>query len=439
MTAIALPRSIGAAEWRALAASWLGWMFDGYETYALVLVAGIATRQLIAADQLDQLPIYIGGLLAVTLLGWATGGVLAGIFADYVGRKRMLMYSILWYAVFTGLTALAPNYWLLLAVRFLTGLGLGAEWGPGTAMVAEFWPSAVRGRAAAVLQSAFGFGFLLASAIWLVVGPLGPAAWRYMFLIGILPAFLLLYIRTHVQEPALWVSAAERRQAARERIARGQPLDTAEHGLVRFTMQHVLAEPVLRRRLLLLLAMSLSTVVGWWATSTWIPQYAGQLAGRAGLDAPQWATYTALIYNVGAIVGYLALGTTADLWGRKPATFLWFLGSLVIVQLLFLGVHDPTPLLFAAAVNGFFTSGLFTWMPIYTPELFPTYVRGSAISMVFDTSRYVAAFGPLLAGWLITTLGGIGSAAAIIGLIYVLGLVVTPWAGPETRGQPLPE
>ncbi|HZS02427.1 MAG TPA: MFS transporter, partial [Chloroflexota bacterium] len=326
MTAIALPRSIGAAEWRALAASWLGWMFDGYETYALVLVAGIATRQLIAADQLDQLPIYIGGLLAVTLLGWATGGVLAGIFADYVGRKRMLMYSILWYAVFTGLTALAPNYWLLLAVRFLTGLGLGAEWGPGTAMVAEFWPSAVRGRAAAVLQSAFGFGFLLASAIWLVVGPLGPAAWRYMFLIGILPAFLLLYIRTHVQEPALWVSAAERRQAARERIARGQPLDTAEHGLVRFTMQHVLAEPVLRRRLLLLLAMSLSTVVGWWATSTWIPQYAGQLAGRAGLDAPQWATYTALIYNVGAIVGYLALGTTADLWGRKPATFLWFLG-----------------------------------------------------------------------------------------------------------------
>ncbi|HZS02153.1 MAG TPA: MFS transporter, partial [Chloroflexota bacterium] len=113
--------------------------------------------------------------------------------------------------------------------------------------------------------------------------------------------------------------------------------------------------------------------------------------------------------------------------------------SLVIVQLLFLGVHDPTPLLFAAAVNGFFTSGLFTWMPIYTPELFPTYVRGSAISMVFDTSRYVAAFGPLLAGWLITTLGGIGSAAAIIGLIYVLGLVVTPWAGPETRGQPLPE
>ncbi|HLH27217.1 MAG TPA: MFS transporter [Chloroflexota bacterium] len=439
MTAIALSRSIGAAEWRALAASWLGWMFDGYETYALVLVAGIATRQLIAADQVAQLPIYVGGLLCVTLLGWATGGVLAGILADYVGRKRMLMYSILWYAAFTGLTALAPNYWVLLGMRFLTGLGLGAEWGPGTAMVAEFWPPAVRGRAAAVLQSAFGFGFLAASAAWFLIGPLGAGAWRYMFLLGVLPALLLLYIRTQVQEPALWVTAAERRQAARERAARGQALDAAEHGLLRFTMAQVLAVPVLRRRLFLLVLMSLSTNVGWWATSTWIPQYAAQLAGGASLDAAQWATYTALTYNLGAIVGFLALGTVADLWGRKPATFLFFLGSVVIVELLFLGVHEPRLLLFAAAVNGFFTSGLFTWMPIYTPEVFPTYVRGSAISMVFDSSRYVAAWGPLLAGWLITALGGIGTAAAIVGLIYVLGLVITPWAGPETRGQPLPE
>src|SRR5919206_2827494 len=208
--AVAVQRSIGAAEWRALAASWLGWMFDGYETYALVLVAAIATRQLVAAEQVDQLPIYIGGLLCVTLLGWATGGVLAGILADYVGRKRMLMYSILWYAIFTGLTALAPNYWILLALRFLTGLGLGAEWGPGTAMVAEFWPPAVRGRAAAVLQSAFGFGFLLASGAWLLLSPLGPNAWRYMFVLGVLPALLLLYIRTSVPESSLWAAAAER-------------------------------------------------------------------------------------------------------------------------------------------------------------------------------------------------------------------------------------
>lgn len=437
--AIAMQRSIGVAEWRALIASWLGWMFDGFETYALVLVAAIATRQLIAADQLPQLPIYIGGLLAATLFGWATGGVLAGVLADYVGRKRMLMYSILWYAIFAGLTAFAPNYWLLLVLRFLTGLGLGGEWGPGTAMVAEFWPANARGRAAAALQSAFGFGFLLASAVWLVLGPLGPDAWRYMFLLGVVPALLLLYIRNQVQDPEMWVAAHERRRSARERAAQGHTLAPHEHGLVRFSMHHVVADPLLRRRLVMLLLLSVSTVVGWWATSTWIPQYAGQVAGPMGLDGAQWATYTALIYNIGAIAGYLLFGFSADLWGRKPTTWVWFLGSLIMVFVVFQWVHDPTLLLLAAAVNGFFTSGLFTWIPIYSPELFPTAVRGSAISLVFDSSRYIAALGPLLAGWLATMLGGIATAAAIIGLIYIVGLIVTPWAGPETKGQPLPD
>src|SRR5215208_499967 len=130
-------RSIGRAGWTALIASFMGWMFDGYETYALVLVAGPAVSTLIPPDQLPQLPVYIGGLLASTLFGWATGGVIAGVMADYVGRKRMLMLSILWYAIFAGLTAFSPNYTAFLVFRFLTGLGLGAEWGPGTAIVAE--------------------------------------------------------------------------------------------------------------------------------------------------------------------------------------------------------------------------------------------------------------------------------------------------------------
>src|SRR3989449_8161809 len=163
------PQALTAASWRALIASFLGWMFDGYETYTLILVAAVALHQLLAPDQLASLPIYFGGLLAVTLVGWATGGITAGILADYIGRKRMLMLSILWYAVFTGLTALSSTYLSLLFFRFLTGLGLGAEWGPGTACLGEFWPPATRGRAASILQSAIGFGLLIASGMWLVV------------------------------------------------------------------------------------------------------------------------------------------------------------------------------------------------------------------------------------------------------------------------------
>ncbi|PYN88816.1 MAG: hypothetical protein DMD87_08180 [Candidatus Rokuibacteriota bacterium] len=203
------PQALSAASWRALVALFLGWLFDGYETYALILVAAVALRQLLPPDQLASLPIYIGGLLAVTLVGWATGGIIAGVLADYIGRKRVLMLSILWYALFTGLTAFATSYASFVVLRFLTGLGLGAEWGPGTAILGESWPSRSRGRAASVLQSAFAFGLVLASVVWLYVAPLGPSAWRYMFLIGVLPAFSLLWIRTSVRDPELWVRQAD--------------------------------------------------------------------------------------------------------------------------------------------------------------------------------------------------------------------------------------
>src|SRR2546425_10788013 len=121
------PQALTAASWRALVASFLGWMFDGYETYALILVAPVALRQLLAPDQLASLPIYIGGLLAVTLVGWATGGTIAGNLAAYIGRKRMRMLSILWYALFTGLTAFAGSHASLLILRFLTGVALRAD------------------------------------------------------------------------------------------------------------------------------------------------------------------------------------------------------------------------------------------------------------------------------------------------------------------------
>ena len=432
------PQVLTAASWRALVAAFLGWMFDGYETYALILVAAVALRQLLAPDQLASLPIYIGGLLAVTLIGWATGGIIAGILADYIGRKRMLMLSILWYALFTGLTAFAGSYASLLILRFLTGLGLGAEWGPGTAILGESWPAKSRGRAASVLQSAIGFGLLIASGVWLFVAPLGPAAWRYMFMIGVLPALSVLWIRTSVQDPDLWIAARERRRQARERVASGRSVRPEDRALARFTVKQILASPDLRRRLLLLLMLSLSTIVAWWAVSTWIPFYAGQIAARAGGNAQRAGALTGLYYNVGGILGYFVFGVLADAWGRKPTMVLYYAGAVVLVLMLFRAVQDPSVFLVAAAVNGFFTLGQFAWMPVYLPELFPTAVRGSAISLVFDVTRYLAAAGPLLAGWLIVNLGGVSSAASIIGLAYIIGLVVTPFAAPETKGRPLP-
>jgi MFS family permease len=435
---IAWYRSISPAGWKALLGSFLGWVCDGYETYTLVLVAAVAVQQLVAKQLLSQTPLLVGGLLAATLVGWATGGVVGGIFSDYLGRRRMMMISILWYSLFAGLTAFSPNYTILLIFRFLTGLGMGAEWGPGSAMVSEHLPDKARARGAGVLQSGLGFGFLIATGLWLVVQTLGPSAWRYMFLVGILPALVLLYIRSQIPDPEIWQEANRQRKQVRAKHERGEQIPAEEKILSSFTLSYLFGTPELRRRLLLLTCLSLSTVIGWWAVSTWIPQYAAVLGAHTGQKPALFATQTALTYNIGGIIGYLVLAPLCDIWGRKRAIWIYILCSLITTPALFLLVHTPGLLLVIAAVNGFFTLGQWTWLALYPAELFPTAVRGTAISLVFNTSRYIAAIGTLFAGFLIVRLGGIAVAAAIVSLIYILGLVVVPFVGPETKGKPLP-
>jgi MFS family permease len=436
------PRSwdanINAASWTGLIASWFGWFFDGYETYTLVLVALLAVRALATVPP-PQLPLYIGGLFAITLVGWATGGLLAGVLADYIGRKRVLMYSIVVYAIFALLSAASSNYWWLLAARFCTGIGLGGEWGSGASLVGELWPSAIRGRVAGIFQSAFGVGFLVATLVWIVVGPSGPNNWRIMFALGFLPAIFTLYIRTKVQDPELWTNADAQRRAASERAQRGEQLPEADRELVKFSVTRIFSTPELARRTFVLLLLSLTTLIGWWGISTWVPQYAGALAAKAGLTDPRgFATSTALLYNVGGIIGYAGFGFIADGLGRKVTMWIYFIISLIINPVLFLWTKDPTMVMIVATVNGFFTLGQFSWMAVYVPELFPTAVRATAVSVVFNLARYIVAITTFYSGVLAVHLGGIAQAATVIGFIYVLGLVVTPFAGPETKGQPLP-
>lgn len=423
---------------RAMVSAWIGWMFDGYENYAFVLVMPIAMRQLVPPDQLDRVALYSGAILAATLVGWATGGVIFGIVSDYLGRKRVLMLSILWYSIFSGLTFFAPSYQILMLCRFLTGLGLGAEWGAGTAIVAELWPSTHRGRAAGILQSAFGAGFFVASVAWFFVGQSGPESWRYMFLIGALPALMLLYIQREVEESPMWLEARERRRRVKARAAIGGTPSIEDKQVVQFTLAYVLSDPQLRRRITLLLLMSLSTVVGWWSISTWIPLYAGQLAAAVGQEAQRTASLTGVTYNIGTVAGYIVFGALADQWGRKPTIQLYYVGAFVMTIGLFLFVKSPSVMLLVAGINGFFTLGQFSWMSVYLPELFPTAVRGTAISLVFNASRFVAALGPLFAGYLIATTGSIPATAVAMSFVYVVGMIAARIAGPETRGQPLP-
>ena len=191
-------------------------------------------------------------------------------------------------------------------------------------------------------------------------------------------------------------------------------------------------------RLVIVFLMSLTTTLAWWGISSFVPPYVGSIAAKAGLPGPVWAGYTGMAYNIGAIVGYISLGFFADVIGRKPVTMVFFAMALIMTPVLFLWTTDLNLLLLAACVNGFFTLGQYSWMPVWLPELFPTRIRATGIAFAFNAPRFVACIGPLIAGALIANFGGFGNAAMTISLIYVLGFFATIFL-PETRGKPLPE
>jgi MFS family permease len=431
-------RALGRAQWNTLLASNLGWLFDGYETYAVILTVGVALRQLLDSSQFPQIPFYAGVIIALTLLGWGVGGMLGGVLCDYFGRKRTMILAILAYSIMTGLSAFAWDWVSFAVLRFLVGVAIGSEWPTGVSIVSELWPDRVRGRGIGLMQCGLGLGFFLASLVWTALGGMGPGAWRYMFLIGVLPALLTLWVRRTMPESALWERVNERRRAAVGRRRSGLGLHEHEEALARFTLVDLFHEPEARRRTGVACLMSLATTFGWWGISSWVPPYIAAAAGRAGLAVPQWAGFAGMAFNAGGLVGTMAFGFLADVWGRKPTTALFFLGAFFLVPIVFLWTHDLALLLVAAGALGLFATGQYSWLPVWLPELFPTRIRATGAGLVFNAPRFVAWIGPLISGTLIASFGGFAQAAMAIATIYILGLAATPFL-PETKGKALPE
>src|SRR5437588_10097818 len=429
--------TLSRAQWKTLVAANLGWMFDGYETFALILTVGVALRQLLDPSLYPQIPAYAGTVISITLLGWGVGGLLGGIVADYIGRRRTMIFSILAYSLMTGLSAFAWDWMSFAALRFLVGVAIGSEWATGASITAEVWPDHARGKGAGLMQCGLGIGFFLASFVWLFVSAFGPGSWRIMFLIGILPSLFALWLRTGIPESAPWERANALRRNAAKRQASGAALTAEEQALTRFTVVDLFVEPEIRRRALLVFLCSLTTTLAWWGISTWVPPYVGSAAAAAGLPAQQWLSYAGLAYNFGAIIGYASFGFLADRFGRKPVTMVFFAMAFVLTPVLFLWTQDLGLLLFVAAINGYFSLGQYSWMPVWLPELFPTRIRATGIAFAFNAPRFIAFLGPLLAGWLIVSFGGYGQAATAIATIYIVGFVAALFL-PETRGRPLP-
>jgi len=431
---------LGPVHWRILAACFLGWVFDGYEAYALFVVMPFVLQSLLTIDQLANRAVWAGVAISATLLGWGIGGMTGGVLADYIGRKRMMMYSVFFYALFAGLTAFSSSFAAFCVLRFVTGLAMGSEWSTGVALLAETWPDRARPKGAGFLQSGFGFGTLIAALVWLALSQtalLGNENWRLVFVVGALPALFCLYIRRAIGESEKWAEAIRaRRWAATEQDAPRAAMPVEKRP---FTLIEILREHESRRRVLLGFVLSLTTTVGWWAISSWLPEFAAQIARSQGLPNPAvFAARTALIYTCGAVFAYLLSGFIADAIGRRAYLFFTYLGALALTAVTYLWTRSPQILLWVAFVNGFFTLGCaYSWMAIYPPELFTSSVRATASAFIFNAARLIAWLFPILAGTLIQTFGGVSRAALTLGCIYIVGLIV-PWFAPETAGKPLP-
>ncbi|MGB7749429.1 MAG: MFS transporter [Verrucomicrobiia bacterium] len=414
-------------QWLVLFVAWLGWVFDSMDSTLYALVLQPALHDLLRAPgggpvTAGVIGWYGGIIFSIFLVGWAMGGVLFGLLADHLGRTRALVFTILIYAVFTGLAALSQTWWELALFRFLTALGIGGEWAAGAALVAEVWPEDKRTRAAGLLQSAWAAGFIVAAILTLLLRNCG---WRPIFVVGVVPALVALFVRLWVKEPERWVKArAEERQAVGAR-----PLKLAE-----------LFAPGLLRATLVGSGLAFVAVYGLWGATNWTPTLIRALPELQGMDASELTSrvsYATMLLNVGALAGYLSFGPLADRVGRRRVFALMCVGSLVMLPVTFLTPRTYVQVLLLLPLLGFFNNGIFSGFPIYLPELYPTRIRATGAGFCFNIGRVLASTGPFVTGYLVTALGSFGLAASAVSVIYLVGLLILPFA-PETKGQPLP-
>ena len=414
-------------QWLVLLVAWLAWMFDAMDSTIYALVLQPALHELLRAPgggpvTGEVIGWYGGIIFSIFLIGWAIGGVLFGLLADRFGRTRALVLSILVYALFTGLAAWSQTWWQLALFRFLTALGIGGEWAAGAALVAEVWPEDKRIKAAGVLQSAWAAGFFLAAILNLL---LRNAGWRPIFVVGVAPALVALLVFKSVEEPERWVRVRAAEQPA-VGARRSKLAELFAPGLVRSTLVGS--------------GLAFVAVFGLWGATNWTPTLIRALPELQYLDATAITTrvsYATMLLNVGALAGYLSFGPLAERMGRRGAFALMCAGSLVMLPVTFLTPRSYAQVLVLLPLLGFFNNGIFSGFPIYLPELYPTRIRATGAGFCFNIGRVLASAGPFVTGYLVMALGSFGRAASAVALIYLVGLLILPFA-PETRCKPLP-
>ncbi|WP_408908610.1 MFS transporter [Variovorax paradoxus] len=397
--------AVSGYAWKALAGSAIGYAMDGFD----LLILGFMLTA-ISAD-LHLTPGQAGSLVSWTLVGAVVGGIVFGSLSDHFGRIRVMTWTIVLFAVFTGLCAFAQGYWDLLVYRTIAGIGLGGEFGIGMALAAEAWPARHRARVSSYVALGWQLGVLGAALLTPLLMP--HIGWRGMFLVGVVPALVAWVIRNKLHEPEVFV---------RKPKARGSRLRS---------FKLLVKDAQTTRTSLGIVVLCAVQNFGYYGIMIWMPSF---LANKLGFNLTKSAMWTSVTI-LGMMLGIFVFGQLADRIGRKPS-FLLFQAGAVAMVLAYSQLSDPVSLLWVGAVLGMFVNGMLGGYGALISEAYPTEARATAQNVLFNLGRGIGGFGPVVVGALVAAYS-FQIAIALLAAIYLVDMVATYFLIPELKGKEL--
>jgi len=396
---------VTAYGWKALAGSVIGYAMDGFD----LLILGFMLPAISASLGLSST--QAGSLVTWTLIGAVAGGLIFGTMSDHYGRIRVMTWTILVFALFTGLCAFAQGYADLLVYRTIAGIGLGGEFGIGMALAAEAWPASKRGRVSAYVGLGWQAGVLLAALLTPLLLPV--IGWRGMFLVGLLPAVVAFIVRRTLDEPEIFVKrvkSAEKKQNPFRLLVKDARTTRTSLGIV--------------------ILCSVQNF-GYYGMMIWMPTYLSTKLGFGLTKSAMWTSVTI----IGMAFGIWAFGQLADRIGRKPSFLIFQIGAFVMV-LIYSQLVDPFLLLWIGAVMGMFVNGMLGGYGALMSEAYPTAARATAQNVLFNIGRAVGGLGPLVVGALAAKYS-FTAAIALLATIYLVDAIATVFLIPELKGREL--
>jgi predicted MFS family arabinose efflux permease len=407
---------ISTQQWKSGIAAWLGWLFDGLELHLYTLVATPLVVHLLAVTSSADPAVKekSGYIQAAFLIGWAVGGAFFGRLGDLLGRSRALALTVLTYAICTGLCATAQTWWQLMIFRFIAALGIGGEWAVGSSLLAETWPRAWRPWLAAILQSGVNLGILFAAAIvWLISPKLPENGERYVFLVGIIPALMVFWIRKQVPEPATWKQFEAAAKPGVRELFRGPLARTTFHTMV-------------------VCALSLSA---WWLFIFWQSQHLRKLLAQDGVGATEitqriTAAFFAMIAV--SIAGNYFAGWIAQRLGIRRAIIIMFGALFASMAGAFIVPRGFGELAwFWIPLVGFF-SGVFGLFTMYLPPLFPVLLRTTGAGFCYNVGRLAAAIASIVFARQ-ASVDDFRTALLVSSLLFLAATIWAFWLPEESR------